>query len=523
MPSCKQAQQGIMADNQQETIAFLSQSASYGLEGVPVERIETHCSVVFLAGHRAYKLKRAVAFSSLDYSTLDRREAACRAELALNRRTAPDLYLDVRAIRRNDDDSLSLDGDGAAVDWVVVMRRFDQADLFDHRADARMLNPKLMQQLADEIAALHKGAEITPNFGGSAAIHAAVESWWREWQRLPRQSDGSPGAAFYADINAALAQTGGLLNRRRVEGKVRRCHGDLRLANICLIEGRPTLFDCIEFSDEISCTDVLYDLAFPLIDLQHRGLAECANVLFNRYIDVTDELEGLRALPLFLAVRAAMRAEMLAASIERHLPSEAPHLLALAQSHLALARSLLRDRAPRLVAIGGVSGSGKSAVAYGLAADIAAAPGARVIRSDTVRKRLMNVTLEARLAPTAYDAAVTRKVYETLRQQTVAALAAGLTVIVEATFLDPQDRRRMSEVAHVAGVPFTGLWLATRAEALAGGNGHRPGDIATRDQAILHQQLAADRGPHEWHVIDAARSPATVMAAARLLTECFHS
>ncbi len=514
-----------MAEDQHETIAFLAQAASYGRGDAAVQRIDTHSSVVFLIGNRVYKLKRSIAFSALDYSTLEKREAACKAELALNRRTAPELYLDARAIRRGGDGKLTFEGDGPAVDWVVVMRRFDQADLFDHLADARRLDGPMMRRLADELAAFHAAAEVTPRFGGSAAIRAALERWREDWAAVSASFEGTADQAYqayYVSAAAALAETAAMLDRRRDQGKVRRCHGDLRLANICLLEGRPTLFDCVEFSDEIACIDVLYDLAFPLMELHHRGLAECGNALFNRYVDITGELAGLRVLPLFLSLRAASRAQMLAGAIPRHAPSETRHLLAQARSHLALAQALLRRRPARLVAIGGLSGSGKWAVAQALAAEIGPAPGARVIRSDAVRKRLMNASPETRLPPTAYDPAITRRVYEMLRQETATALAAGATVIVDATFLDARDRRSMAGVGQTAGVPFTGLWLQSTGEAPPAPPGQRPDEAAARDHAVLQAQLAMDHGPLDWHLIDAARGPTVALAAARLLTESFH-
>ncbi len=512
-----------MAEDQLETIAFLSRAASYGLRDATVERIETHCSIVFLVANRVYKLKRSIAFSSLDYSSLERREQACKAELALNLRTAPDLYLAARAIRRGGDGKLTFEGDGPAVDWVVVMRRFDQSDLFDHRAAAHLLDATVMRQLADEIATFHAAAEVTSKFGGKAAIGTAIEDWRRQWADVADDIGLDAGQAYQADATAKLAEVAELLDRRREQGRVRRCHGDLRLANICLLDGRPTLFDCVEFADEISCIDVLYDLAFPLMDLHYRGLAECGSALFNRYVDLTGELEGLRTLPLFMSLRAATRAQMLAAGARRHPPAEAPHRRALARSHFALAQSLLHGRPPRLIAIGGLSGSGTAAVAHGLAVDIASAPGARVIRSDTVRKRLMNVSLETRLPPTAYDATVTRRVYDALRHDAKTALVAGATVIVDATFLHPEDRKSMAELARAARVPFTGLWLQMTDDALAARAEHRPGDAATRDYAVLRQQLATDHGPHDWHVVDAARGLAASLAAARLLTEAFHT
>lgn len=508
---------------QDETIAFLSEPASYGPGNSMVERIETHCSIIFLVGNRAYKLKRAIAFSSLDYATLERREAACKAEVSLNRRTALDLYLEARAIRRTGDGRRTFDGNGPAVDWVVVMRRFDQADLLDHLADAHRLDATMMHRLADDLAAFHAGAEVTSGFGGSAAIRAALERWRQEWGGVSAAGDTAAGQAYYDEAMAALVDVAALLDLRREQGKVRRCHGDLRLANICLLEGRPTPFDCIEFSDETACIDVLYDLAFPLMELSHRGLGECCNALFNHYVDVTGESEGLRAVPLFMSLRAAMRAQMLAAAVLRHAPAEAPHLLALARSHLALARALLRRRQARLIAIGGLSGSGKWAVAQALAAESAPAPGARVIRSDTVRKRLLNVGLETRLPPTAYDAATTRQVYDTLCGDAATALAAGASVVVDATFLRTEDRRSMAELARVAGVPFTGLWLHMSVEALAPRAGYIRSTVAPRDRAVLQQQLATDHGPLDWHMIDTGRGPTLSLAAARLLTEAFHS
>jgi uncharacterized protein len=510
-----------MAEDQKETIAFLSRGASYGLEALTVERIETHCSIVFLVGNRAYKLKRCIAFSVLDYLTVERREAACKAEVTLNRRTAPELYLAASAIRRGAN-GLTFEGNGPIVDWVVVMRRFDQADLFDHLADARRLNATIIRQLAQEVATFHQTAAITRDFGGADGIRSTIERWQREWAEVAAQVDGAGGQAYHTDAALALAETAELLERRRREGKVRRCHGDLRLANICLLDRRPTLFDCIEFSDEISCIDVLYDLAFPLMELHHRGLAECGNILFNHYADLTGESEGLRVLPLFLSIRAAMRAEMLAAAAQRHALSEHQHFRSLAHSHLALAQSLLRRRPPRLIAIGGLSGSGKAAVAYGLAANFAPAPGARVIRSDTVRKRLMSVSPDARLPATAYDAGVNRRAYEALRGEAAAVLAAGTSVIVDATFLHPEDRASMAEVARAAHVPFTGLWLEMSRRELEARAEHRSGDPATRDYAVLCQQLATDQGRVDWHVIDAGRGPDTSLAAARLITETFH-
>ena len=473
-------------------MAFLSDGAAYGLPGAEVERIETHCSLVFLVADRAYKLKRPVAFSSLDYTTVARREAACRAELALNRRTAPELYLDVLAIRRKAGGELVLGGEGAPLDWLVVMRRFDQADLFDHLAATRRLTPELIGALAEEIAAFHALAEPVAGFGGAAGLRGAIER-----NRLDQRTvEGVLGRdaieALRRESLVAVERVAPLLDRRREAGKVRRCHGDLRLANLCLLGGRPTLFDAVEFCDEVACIDVLFDLAFLLMDLCQHGLETLANHLFNRYLDVTGDDDGLAALPPMLSLRAATRAYALAASVARqHRAGEAQHHAASARSHLALAAALLAAAPPRLVALGGVAGSAKTALAYSLAASFQPAPGARVLRSAVARRRLLALPPEARPTAAAYDAATTERVYAGLAGAARQALQARVTAVIDASFVRPEQREAVAETARRAGVPFVGLWLGAPADLAPGGEG--------------------------WHALKPGPGGATMLATARLL------
>lgn len=303
--------------DQQEVIAFLSRADSYGEADGCVERIETHGSLVFLHAGRAYKLKRAVAYAALDYLSLKRRERACRAELCLNRRTAAQLYREVRSIRRAADGRLHFDGEGTVLDWVVVMRRFPQEALFEHLARAGRLGPGLMDELGAEIARFHEGAEITPAFGGPLAIRQVIAENRQELGRYPELLDGGTLEALHRATLESLEALAGTLDRRRRQGRVRRCHGDLRLANICLFDGRPTLFDGIEFSERLNCIDVLHDLAFLLMDLRHHGLADLATRLLRSYLAHGTEPEDCRPLPLFLSLRAATRCFTLAGSARR--------------------------------------------------------------------------------------------------------------------------------------------------------------------------------------------------------------
>jgi len=516
-PGSAFAPRSAMADDQRDVIEFLSKPSSYTAAVERVDIIQTHVSLVFLAGERAYKLKRAIKFPYLDFSSAEARRVACEAELVLNRRTASDLYLEVRALTRTANGGVGFGTEGPVVDWVVVMRRFDQAALFDELASTGRLNPLLMRELADHIAAFHRAAEPRPDHGGAAALAAVVET---NHCCLMAARHAGFAAEQIVDIRRRslerLTAIGALLERRRAAGKVRRCHGDLHLRNICLLEGKPTLFDCLEFSDELASVDVLYDLAFLLMDLEHRGFADFANLVLNRYLDLTGEEEGLAAMPLFLSSRAAIRAHVTAAAMERAAVSGAkPEMAAEARSYLDLADRFLRPRSCRLVAIGGLSGTGKST----LAAALAPALGARVLRSDVIRKQLFGVVPETRLPTGAYTAQMSRRVYRTLRRSAAEALAAGYSVIIDAVSLKPGERRSFVVVAETAGVPFSGLWLIAPAAAMDRRLRARLHDASDASPEVLAQQLGQDPGTIDWVRIDAGAGPADCLSAVRRALE----
>jgi hypothetical protein len=367
-----------------------------------------------------------------------------------------------------------------------------------------------MVQLGDIIADFHANAEITPTFGGSAGIAAVIVDDHANLRAGCPPLDREAVDALRRAAEGAVAKQATLLDTRQQQGKVRRCHGDLHLRNICLFEGKPTLFDCIEFSDEIACIDTLFDLAFLLMDLEHRGLRGLGNVLFNRYLDRSGEASGLEALPLFLSVRASIRAKVAIAALK--VQKDAAEQ---ARAYRDLAARLLQPSPPRLVAIGGLSGSGKSTVAAGLTGDFAPAPGARHLRSDVLRKTMMQVAPETRLPPSAYTRAVSERVYRVAREQAAAALAAGYSAIVDATFIDPGERAAIAAVASEAGVPFTGLWLTAPDDVLLDRVAKRRGDSSDADHAVLEQQLKADLGTMIWRKVDVSGDAAAALDAAR--------
>ena len=510
-----------MVDDQEETIAFLARPESYGPGVAEVARIDTHASAVFLAGQRVYKLKRAVRFSYLDYSSPELRRRACEREVKLNRRTAPDLYLGVVPVTRGPS-GLELGGEGEAVDWLVEMSRFDEAGLFDRMAAQGLLNERLMRDLADRVAEFHAAAEVDRAAGGAAAMAKVISG-----NDLNLRSAGATFAPGKVDrlrdaSNEALERLTALLDRRRESGHVRLCHGDLHLRNICLFRGRPTLFDCVEFSDELARIDVFYDLAFLIMDLRHRRLDRFANQVFNRYLDRREEADGLAAMPLLLSLRAAIRAHTGAAAAARQRdPEEAAILRREIASYLDEALAFLAPAAPVLVAVGGLSGTGKSSLAYALAPELGRAPGARVLRSDVLRKRLMGAAPETRLAPAAYGPETTLRVYAGLRTEAAAAVASGQAVVADAVFLREKERDAIAGVARAAGVPFLGLWLEAPPEVLESRIAARRDDASDATLSVLRMQGRQVAGRIAWQRLDASpgRPDLVLEQARRVLAE----
>lgn len=509
-------------DPQRDVVAFLRDPASYAPGVGSVEVIETHASLVFLAGGYAYKLKRAVKYPYLDFSTAALRQAACAAELRLNRRTAPQLYLEVRAIGRRRDGRVvwfraaGAKGQGPA-DFVVVMRRFVQSDVLENVARQGGLSAALALALTAHIAAFHAKAEQRPDYGGSAVTADLIAT------NIAILRD-SRAAGFAADLidqveaglRGELARLGALLDARRDRGKVRRVHGDLHLRNICLVDGAPVLFDCIEFSDAIATIDILYDLAFLLMDLDHRGHPDLANLVLNRYLDLTADDDGIALMPLFLSLRAVIRAHV-GATMAAHGwgAGEGETAFAEARRYLDEARAALAPAPPLLVAVGGLSGSGKSSLAAALASDLGRRPGARLLRSDVLRKLHFATAPEAALPLEAYSAEISAEIYRELGERAAAALNAGYAAIIDAVALRQEERGAFAAVAAAAGVPFTGLWLEAPAPTMMARLGTRRGDASDASGEVLRQQLALQPGAVGWHRIDAGGGPAATLAAAR--------
>ena len=305
-----------------------------------------------------------------------------------------------------------------------------------------------------------------------------------------------------------------LLENRRRSGKVRFCHGDMHLANICLHDGEPTLFDCIEFDDAIACVDVLYDIAFPIMDLVSFDRPGLANLLMNRYLESSADYSGIGLMPLFLAARAAIRAMALGLAAQDP-DSKKAHRAA---AYLALGRTFLKAAPPRLITVGGLSGTGKSVLARGLAPLIGAAPGAVTLRSDGIRKRLFGARQEDRLPEHAYTPEASARTYGVLHEQARICLEQGRSVIADATFLREDGRTAIEAVAHEAGADFTGIWLDAPVETLMARVDARTKDASDANSKVVARQTVENIGVMSWNEIRADRAPVEVLDdALRLL------
>ncbi|NDV85429.1 AAA family ATPase [Aurantimonas aggregata] len=502
-------------EGQGETIDFVRQAAFEGVDPAALDEVTTHISVVQIGGDRAFKLKRAVKLGYVDFATPERRVAACQREVELNRRTAPMLYKGVRRIVRGSDGCLALDGEGTLVDAVVEMARFDGDGLFDQMAIDGRLTAPLMTRLARHVAGFHAGLPAERGTGG-AAVMAGVLDINERALATTTVFPTDEVAAFNRRFRATLSVHAALLDRRGETGKIRRCHGDLHLHNICLVGGEPTLFDCLEFDEAMATTDILYDLAFLLMDLWHRGLEEAANLVLNRYLDEIDETEGLPLLPFLMAVRAAVRAHVTATQAVEG-GTGAARLADEARAYFDLARELLEPRAPRVVAVGGLSGSGKSTVAAAIAPEIGPPPGARIVSSDRLRKRLFAVPVETRLPAECYTADVSDRVYDAMIEtaERIARLRHG--VVADGVFDRPSERARIAAAAEAAGLSFTGLWLEAPTDRLLERVARRTADPSDATTDVVREQVARDRDPVEWEVLPSEASIEIVADRARQL------
>lgn len=506
------------SDEQAAVFAFLGDPTTHG--GAAVRRFDTHAAAVFLAGTRALKVKRAVRFPFLDYSTLEKRKAACAAELDVNRPFAPQIYRRVVPITREADGTLAIAGAGRAVEWAVEMVRFDENRTLDRIADGGGLDDALSAKLAATVAAMHARAPRVVAEPWLAALEDYIGQNTAAFRERENLFPAEQIAALDRSSRAALARLLPLLHARGQAGFVRRGHGDLHLGNIAFLEGEPVAFDAIEFDPMVASGDVLYDLAFLLMDLVERDLDRAANIVLNGYfagIGSDADYDGLAAMPLFMSLRAAIRAKVTAARLG-HLPEDAQDgVRRSAARYFELAQSLLAPKQPAIVCTGGLSGTGKSVLARALASDLTPSPGAIVLRSDTERKAMYGVAETHRLPPDAYREDVSARLYAALVGKARRIAQAGFSVIVDAVFAKDAERNAIESAARAAGARFYGLFLTADLATRLSRIGRRGPDASDADAAVARMQEEFAIGHVAWPHVDASGSPDETLSRARMV------
>lgn len=511
---------------QDEVFDFLGDGRAWPGRPTHVETIDTHGARVFLAGDEVLKVKRAVRLPYLDFSTLETRKHFCEREIALNTAAAPGIYRGAVAITREGDGYLAIGGSGTPVEWAVHMHRFRQDDLLVHVVQRGAFTRAMAEELGDAIYRQHASA---PAAASPAAYRTALENFDRVTGNVLRSLEGHCRAVSgLADALAIQFESGlgsPVLAKRAAAGRIRRCHGDLHLSNIVLWQGKPVPFDALEFDENLATIDTMYDLAFLLMDLDRRGARDMANAVLNRYLWRSRELidiEGLALLPLFLGLRAAIRAMV---TFDR-IATDSAHADILRQDAMTILYDALQylqshtaEEHPRLVAVGGLSGTGKTTLARKLAPSIGPVPGALHLRSDMERKALAGIEPLERLPPSAYTEASSNAVYERIFERARHALDAGHSVILDAVFAHEDERTQAENVARSANAAFTGFWLEGAQSTLTARVSARTGDASDATADVVTRQFTYDIGEIRWHRLDAGGDADQLSDRAKILLQ----
>ena len=483
-------------------ITALSNAGCYPHPAGDVVTLETHISWVLLAGDFAYKIKKPVELGFLDFSTLDKRRHFCEEELRLNRRLAPQLYLDVVEIRGSED-APRISGDGPLLEYAVRMRRFPQEALASRMLAEGRLDTELIDALAVRLANFHEGlppAMRDAPFGKARPLLKSVLQNCTQIAPMLRDARGAEtlqALRDWSELEFLLHYQD--FEERRAAGMIRECHGDLHLNNIVLLDGELVPFDCIEFNAELRWVDVMSEVAFLVMDLMDRGAKALAWRFLNRYLEATGVYSSLSVLRFYLVYRALVRAKVhLMRSRQPGIDAaEAGRLENVYRGYIALAQDCTNIGRPAILLMHGFSGSGKST----LAAQLAQTLGAIRIRSDVERKRLHGLSAAARtrsrIASDLYGPDATLATYARLAEAAKVVAASGFTAIVDAAFLLRSQRAGLQMAAANAGVPIAVIHVTVPESVLRARIAQRMAKALDASEASLqvldHQIATAEK------------------------------
>ncbi|HBE21571.1 MAG TPA: adenylyl-sulfate kinase [Cyanobacteria bacterium UBA11149] len=458
----------------------------------PIQFIQTHISYVLLTGDFAYKLKKPVNFGFLDFSTLALRQHFCHEEIRLNQPNAPEIYLEVLGITQEGHRFL-LGGSSEPVEYTVKMRQFTQSSLLSTMFEEGRLTEREMERLGKVVANFHRQCQTSDyikNFGEVDKIREFVNDNYQHTikyiGRVQTQEQYEETRAF---SDRTFAEEAELFAQRRDLGYIRECHGDLHLRNICLWHDKIQLFDCIEFNEPFRFVDVMYDVAFTVMDLEARGRKDLGNVFLNTYLEETGDWDGLQILRFYLCRQAYVRAKVTSFLLDDPSVGVAEKEIAktTAANYYKLAQTYTKIEPAKIILMSGLSGAGKSTVARKLARQL----GAIHLRSDAVRKHLAGIPLEAKGEDTLYTAEMTQKTYNRLLELGILLANRGFTVILDAKYDKQALRKPAIAQTQKHQIPLEILYCTAPIEVLRDRLLSRIGDVSDATADLLPSQAAA--------------------------------
>lgn len=464
--------------------------------------IDSFFSKVFLTENKAYKLKLEAKYPNLDYSTLDLRKEMCINEASMLLRLAPELEPQVLPLIQLDNGKFKLGGSDnnelyVIIDYILVTKRFEQDKIFENLTSKGELDRFEMMDLAESLALIHKKAEIVINTDFADNLKALANETFDVLDYFSVNIFNKAHVlelkkAFFCTLNKYFTQ----IQIRQQKGFVKKCHGNLNLSGICMINKKPQIFDPIEFNDKLSNIDILYDLALLLIDLEAQGQRRLSSILFNHYISYTHDFNGVKFMPLFLSLRALEQAKNFAAE---NLKDSALDYFKIAYDIIFPAKSII-------IASGGLSGTGKSRLSRELAPFVGACPGAFILRTDIIRKAILGRLPHEHLHKPDYTPEINKKTYDTIRQYCVDIIASNQSVLIDGIFAVQEERDITQIIAQDLNVPFYGFWMYAPSELRfqrVVSRKRNPSD-ATLKVAMRQEEMKV--GEVKWNKINSAGS-----------------
>ena len=492
-------------DHHPDPIAALLKAGSFEHPVDDIKLVETHIPWVLLTGQFAYKIKKPVNLGFVDFSLLEKRRFYCEEEVRLNRRLAPEIYLETVPVTHSPGKPPLMNGKGKAIEYAVKMMLFPWEAQLDRILDRNELKPLHLDGFAHVIATFHKTAqraETETAYGDLEHLSQPVyENFTQIRDNVSNKALLQTLVTLETRSHEEIHRLEPVFNQRKADGFIRECHGDLHLRNMAWVNDKPLVFDCIEFNSNLRWIDVISEIAFLVMDLEKRKQSELAYRFLNAYLERSGDYHGLLLLTCYLTYRTLVRAKVEAIrSGQSHVPPEEQATAYQSfQDYLQLAVKYNQGRPLHLIITHGLSGSGKTTLTQRLIEQL----GAIRIRSDVERKRLFGLKAEdngrAKVETDIYSEDASQRTYSKLVELADHALEGGYPVIIDAACLKAEQRERFRSLASIKRIPYTILEFSFSESTLRHRIKNRTHGASDADLTVLeHQMVAVQKlGPDE--------------------------